>query len=56
MQSIWMTVLQTTQIDAARINGNELELKYFLMGTYYIRKYPRETDVEYKFDYSMSWG
>ena len=48
--------MQLTTIEAARINGNELTLKWFLLGLYYLRKYPKEVDIESKFDYSKYWG
>lgn len=37
-------ILQTTNIADAKIKGGELDLKHFLMGLYYLRKYPTEED------------
>ena len=44
--------MQLTTIADARIKGSELNLKWFLLGLYYIRKYPKASDLESKFDYS----
>ena len=48
--------MQLTTIEASRIDGTPLELKYFLMALYYLRKYPTESDLEAKFDYSKYWA
>ena len=48
--------MQITDIADAHIAGNELSLKHFLMGLYYLRKYPKEIEIEQKFDYSMYHG
>lgn len=41
--------LQTTAAAEARISGDDLQLRFFLMGLYYLRKYPTEDDLEAKF-------
>ena len=48
--------MQITDVAEAKIEGNELSLKHFLMGLYYLRKYPKEIEIEQKFDYSMYHG
>jgi len=48
--------LQTTNIERAQIDGSKLELRYFLMAFFYLWKYPTETDMEARFDYSAYWA
>jgi hypothetical protein len=48
--------LQTTSIVEARIQGSDLQLRFFFMGVYYLRKYPTEDDLEAKFNYSNFWA
>ena len=54
--AVWIyTDLQTTTIADAKIKGGDLDLKYFLMGLFYLRKYPSEEDLSADFDYSKFW-
>jgi hypothetical protein len=49
--------LQTTSVVEARIQqGNDLQLCFFLMGVYYLRKYPTEDDLKAKLNYSNYWA
>jgi hypothetical protein len=48
--------LQRTPIEQAKIVGDELNLKRFLLGLYYLRKYPKESEFESIFKYSKYWG
>ena len=55
--AVWVyTDLQTTNIPEAKIQGGELDLKYFLMGLHYIRKYPSNEDQGVVFNYSSFWA
>jgi hypothetical protein len=47
--------LQQTTIDESRIIGSELQLRFFLISLYYLRKYPEEDDLESTFDYSKKY-
>ena len=54
--AVWIyTDLQTTTIADAKIKRGDLDLKYFLMGLFYLRKYPSEEDLSADFDYSKFW-
>ena len=48
--------LQRTTIADAKITGSKLELKYFLMGLHFLKKYPTEEDMTARFDYSNYWS
>ena len=48
--------MQLATIADARIKGSELNLKWFLLGLCCIRKCPKASDLESKFDYSKHWG
>eukprot|EP00980_Cylindrotheca_fusiformis_P016649 scaffold4993_cov73-Cylindrotheca_fusiformis.AAC.1 len=48
--------LQETAVEEARINGDNNQLRFFLMGLHYLRKYPTEDDLEAKFNYSNFWA
>ena len=48
--------LQTTDIETAKIKGSPLELKYFLLGLYFLAHYPKESQMEPLFDYSRKWA
>jgi hypothetical protein len=41
-----MIFVLTTSVVDARIQGNDMQLRFFLMGVYYLRKYPTEDDLE----------
>ena len=54
---MWVyTDLQITTIADAKIEGGDLDLKYFLMALYYLRKYPTEEDLTADFDFSNYWA
>ena len=44
--------LQTTHVEEAKIAGSDQALINFLMGVFYLRKYPMESDLERTFGYS----
>ena len=47
--------LQKTSVEESRIVGNDLQLRFFLISLYYLRKYPEEDDLESTFDYSKKY-
>ncbi|CAJ1956085.1 unnamed protein product [Cylindrotheca closterium] len=54
--AVWVyTDMQITNIAGAKIKGGILDLKYFLIGLYYLRKYPTEEELTSQFDYSNYW-
>ena len=51
--AVWVyTYLQITNIPGAKIKGGDLDFKYFCMGLYYLRKYPKEEVLSVEFNYS----
>eukprot|EP00980_Cylindrotheca_fusiformis_P015196 scaffold4205_cov48-Cylindrotheca_fusiformis.AAC.2 len=48
--------LQKTVVEEARIQGDNNQLRFFLMGLYYLRKYPTEDDLASRFNYSNFWA
>jgi hypothetical protein len=48
--------LQVTNIEEAKVKGNQSDLKGFLMALHYLRKYPTEEDMVARFDYCAYWA
>jgi hypothetical protein len=47
--------MQKTDVQAARVEGCELNLKFFLITLYFLRKYPDGNTLEAVFDYSPGY-
>jgi hypothetical protein len=48
--------LQVTDIEEAKVKGDESDLKGFLMAQHYLRKYPTEEDMVARFEYCAYWA
>ncbi|CAJ1946968.1 unnamed protein product [Cylindrotheca closterium] len=55
--AVWVyTDMQLTNIADAKIKGGEEDLKYFLMGRYYLRTYPTEEDLSATINFLAGWA
>ena len=48
--------LQTTVFDDARLERIEADLEFYLMTLYFLKNYPKESQIEALFDYSRKWA
>jgi hypothetical protein len=48
--------MQSTEIEEARLQGSESDLKCFFMALHYLRKYPTKEDIVAIFDYCAFWA
>ena len=48
--------LQTTEVEEAQVPVNDLNVEYFLMAMYHLKRYVTESEREAIFDISKKWG
>jgi hypothetical protein len=48
--------LQTTVVEEARVARSDADIRYFLLALYFLKNYPKESQIEAIFDWSPKWA